>query len=181
MQNSINNLIKSAINGNQAAYTQIYNECIASVTSTCKAILKNKPTDEVEDAILVTMNKAFKNISKLDPTMCGFNTWVTTIAKNTCFDVLRKNTATVSIYAGETNCTIADHLTDNSANGEQLLISNEGLEFANGKISALPEKYKCVILMRLEGKSYNEIAADLNIPIDTVKTRINRAVAKLKA
>ncbi len=46
----------------------------------------------------------------------------------------------------------------------------------SGAISALPEKFKSVIVLRdLEDMPYEEIAEVLDIPIGTVRSRLHRA------
>ena len=181
MQTSINETIQSAANGSQLAQTKLYNEFLPLVKSTCKAILKYKSTDEVEDCILITMNKILRNIEAFDGSKSCVTTWVSNIAKNTCIDSIRKNQSfTVSIFDGETGNTIADHIADNSENGEQILIKKEQMQNANHKIDNLNNKYKEIINLRLSGMSYLEIAEELNIPIGTVKARLFRAAEQLK-
>ncbi len=183
MQNStsINETIQAAANGSQLAQTKLYNEFLPLVKSTCKAILKYKSTDEVEDCILIAMNKVLRNIAAFDGSKSCINTWVSNIAKNTCIDSLRKDkTNTVSIFDGETGNTIADHLTDGAENGEQTLISSEQIQAANAKIASLSPKYKEIIELRLKGMSYIELSETLNIPIGTVKARLFRAAEQFK-
>ena len=183
MQNSIsiNETIQSAANGSQLAQTKLYNEFLPLVKSTCKAILKYKSTDEVEDCILITMNKILRNIEAFDGSKSCVTTWVSNIAKNTCIDSIRKKQPfTVSIFDGEQGNTIADHLTDGSENGEQVLISSEQIQAANEKIASLSPKYKEIIELRLKGMSYIELSETLNIPIGTVKARLFRSAEQFK-
>lgn len=183
MQNSIsiNETIQSAANGNQIAETKLYDMFLPLVKSICNNMLKYKPTDEVEDVILITMNKVLRNIASFDNSKSCVTTWVFGIAKNTCIDSLRKDkTNTVSIFDGETGNTIADHLTDGSENGEQVLISSEQIQAANEKIASLSPKYKEIIELRLKGMSYIELSETLNIPIGTVKARLFRAAEQFK-
>ena len=43
-----------------------------------------------------------------------------------------------------------------------------------------PEYRSCVMLRHVEGRSYEEIAATLDLPLGTVKTYIHRARAQLR-
>jgi len=46
----------------------------------------------------------------------------------------------------------------------------------------LPEKQREVVFkVYIEGKSHNEIASDLNIPLGTVKSRLRLAMKKLES
>jgi RNA polymerase sigma-70 factor (ECF subfamily) len=50
----------------------------------------------------------------------------------------------------------------------------------NGALSALPEKFKSIIVLRdIEELPYEEIAEVLEIPIGTVRSRLHRARALL--
>lgn len=56
-------------------------------------------------------------------------------------------------------------------------VTREQLERA---IKALPEKYRQPYLLKVQGKSYNDIAAELGIPRNTVGTRLREARSRLK-
>jgi len=60
-------------------------------------------------------------------------------------------------------------------------ILNEEKEMLRNLISKLPSKKKRILLMYCsEGKAYKEIAKQLNIPIGTVKSRLNHARNRLQ-
>ena len=63
------------------------------------------------------------------------------------------------------------------------ITSNAEEESAASKlIDGLPEHYRIVVLLRhQQDLSYDEIAEALNLPLGTVKARIHRARALLKA
>ena len=47
-------------------------------------------------------------------------------------------------------------------------------------VGYLPKKRKAVLLQRLEGLSYEEIAAELEIPLGSVRSKLSRAKRDLK-
>jgi RNA polymerase sigma-70 factor (ECF subfamily) len=48
-------------------------------------------------------------------------------------------------------------------------------------IDSLPDKYKTAFILRdIEEQSYEEVAKIMNIPLGTVKSRVNRARAMLR-
>ena len=60
-----------------------------------------------------------------------------------------------------------------------LYIGEEAI--AVGAIAALrPEYRSCIMLRHVEGRSYEEIAATLDLPLGTVKTYIHRARHQLR-
>ena len=52
------------------------------------------------------------------------------------------------------------------------------IEKAIGKLR--PEYRACIVLRHVEGRSYEEIAATLDLPLGTVKTYIHRARIQLR-
>jgi RNA polymerase sigma-70 factor (ECF subfamily) len=58
------------------------------------------------------------------------------------------------------------------------IISDEEHEKTVGYVTRLPELYRTVAMKRvIDGMKYNEIAEDLGMGLNTVKTRIKRAKA----
>ena len=59
---------------------------------------------------------------------------------------------------------------------EALVLSDEIRETVNAAIAALPEELRTAIVMReIDGLSYEEIAAAMDCPVGTVRSRIFRA------
>lgn len=63
---------------------------------------------------------------------------------------------------------------------ESLLVAEE-LTWREAQVTALPEKTRLTVQLRLEGKSYKEIAADRGITVGTVNDQLKKATATLKA
>jgi RNA polymerase sigma-70 factor (ECF subfamily) len=56
------------------------------------------------------------------------------------------------------------------------MMSRQVAETVNAAMDALPEELRSAIMLReIEGMSYDEIAAIMNCPIGTVRSRIFRA------
>jgi RNA polymerase sigma-70 factor (ECF subfamily) len=67
-------------------------------------------------------------------------------------------------------------LADNGPSPAASLEASEKLEFLHAQLPRLPRKYRLVLTMRyLEEMTYQEIAAELDLPMGTVKTHIHRA------
>lgn len=61
------------------------------------------------------------------------------------------------------------------------LVDNEQSKFIARAIAALPEKYRVAIVLRdVQGRSYEEIAAIMELGLGTTKSRINRGRALLR-
>lgn len=107
----------------------------------------------------------------------SLSTWIYTIARNTCLTELKKRAArpTVSLQEPDFEAALEAIPALQSADRES------GLELdVNQLLGQLSEKYRQVItLFYLEGKSYEETAALLGLPLGTVKTFLYRAKKEL--
>ncbi len=109
--------------------------------------------------------------------------FILTVAKNAVTDLLRQREKTVlpltfTDGAGEeAELPIAD-TADTPA---EAAIRQETVEVVREGIRALPDRYReALILCDMEGKSYAEAAAALDVDIGTVKSRLSRGRKKLR-
>jgi len=134
---------------------------------------------EIEDVAQEAFIKAYRAL----PNFRGesaFYTWLYRIAINTAKNHLvaqgrRAPTRT------ETEIEDAENFDDGDAlrtedTPDRILLSKQVAEAVNRAIEKLPEELRTAIVLReLEGLSYEEIAASMNCPIGTVRSRIFRA------
>jgi len=131
--------------------------------------------EEAKDITQEVFVKAWRNLKKFNKNK-SFKTWLFTIAKNTCFDFLRKEKK-VSISSLEKYFYLADLNP----------LPNEIFEKTTlkGKIQKLIEtlSFKTRQIFNLyynQGLTFKEIAETLDEPIHTVKSRHRRAIGTLK-
>lgn len=107
------------------------------------------------------------------------STWIFTIARNIRFDMLRKQqNRKEDICSDDLWPVLCEHTPDANevALDEQMTLHQVGSMF-----SSLPAKQKIVIeAIYVEGKSQQEVADELNIPLGTVKSRTRLALQRLK-
>ena len=121
---------------------------------------------------LYTHKHYYKPIAK-------FSTWIYTIAKNLALTELRKNKRkrTQSMWNDR------GELIDIKSNEESLenKIQNElAVEELNKCLDEIPENFRIAVVLRdFQELSYQEISKILEIPIGTIKSRINRGRIQL--
>ncbi|MCL2658376.1 MAG: RNA polymerase sigma factor RpoE [Betaproteobacteria bacterium] len=134
---------------------------------------------EIEDVAQEAFIKAYRAL----PSFRGesaFYTWLYRIGINTAKNYLMshgRRTPTSSDILSEDaeGFEEADLLRDIDT-PERLLLSKQIGETVNAAMDALPDELRTAIVLReIEGLSYEEIAAAMDCPIGTVRSRIFRA------
>ena len=173
-------LVKLAMEQNQAAFIVLYTRYNAGVKSHISRYVSQK--EDVEDISLESFQKAFSQIGTYNPEY-KFLTWLYRIARNTAFDHLSKhdreknNMPTTSI-----NEDLAElkELPATMHNPEEDIINQQEYDKWLTNIEKLKDDYHLVAKMNLiDNFGYKEIADALDMPINTVKTKIRRAKAQL--
>ena len=173
-------LVKMAQEQNQAAYIVLYTRYNLGVRNHISRYISQK--EDIEDICLESFQKAFSQISSYNPEY-KFTTWLYRIARNTAFDHLNRhdreknNMPTTSI-----NDEIAElkELPATMHNPEEDIINQQEYDKWLTNIEKLKDDYRTVAKMNLiDNFGYKEIADALEMPINTVKTKIRRAKAQL--
>jgi len=140
-----------------------------------------------EDLAQDTFIKVLNNIERYRPEF-KLSSWLFKIANNVTIDHLRRRQlATVSLDGSPHAATAAEAQAtslDVESRGQSALEAIESRELGSAIEQAIgklrPEYRTCILLRHVEGRSYEEIAATLDIPLGTVKTYIHRARHELR-
>lgn len=173
-------LIKLALEQNQAAFIVLYTRYNVGVKSHISRYVSQK--EDVEDICLESFQKAFSQIATYNPEY-KFSTWLYRIARNTAFDYLNKhdreknNLPTTSIHE---DFAELKELPATMHNPEEDIINQQEYDKWLTNIEKLKDDYRIVAKMNLiDNFGYKEIADELGMPLNTVKTKIRRAKALL--
>ncbi|MBS0580988.1 MAG: RNA polymerase sigma factor RpoE [Proteobacteria bacterium] len=110
----------------------------------------------------------------------AFYTWLYRIAINTAKNAVASRDRSPIDYSldrsgNEESNDMQGHMKD-AETPEGLVLTDEIRSIVNAAIEALPEDLRTAIVLReLEGLSYEEIAATMDCPVGTVRSRIFRA------
>jgi len=177
--------IDAARRGDLAAFNWLVLQYQTRVYNLCYRMLSDP--DAAADATQETFLSAYRAIGRFKGEQ--FRTWLLRIATNGCLDVLRsrKRRPTVSIDApifdeegDETDpLPIAD--TDPSLDPESWALRTEVVETIQIGLGLLPDEQRtALVLVDVQGFSYEEAAVISGANIGTVKSRINRARSKMR-
>ncbi|MFI4913777.1 MAG: RNA polymerase sigma factor RpoE [Steroidobacterales bacterium] len=134
---------------------------------------------DAEDVAQEAFIKAYRALPKFRGDS-AFYTWLYRIAINTAKNALAaRDRSPVSyeldVHGNEDSHDMISRLKDPDT-PEGLALTEEIRSTVNGAIEALPEDLRTAIVLReLEGMSYEEIAASMDCPVGTVRSRIFRA------
>ena len=176
----IDELVRRAIIGDGTAFTALWDTNIGSLKTYLKSILKNMDDFYIDDICSRSFEKAFRQISSYDPSRSQFSTWLRKIAHNTAMDVVdaenRAMGEMVSIDGKGQEAAIGESIEDQFDSPLDSIIRNEDEAQTSKYIDGLPELYREVARKRLiDGLQYKEIAEELGMELNTVRTRIRRA------
>ena len=134
-----------------------------------------------EDVVQETMIKLYQK-KHYYREIAKFSTWLYTIAKNLANTELRKRkqrkTTLLSQFSKDDKTY---ELPSNDPEPGQEIQTDIVNKIIRDAVDQLSEKFKIVIVLRdIQGHSYEDISEIINVPIGTVKSRINRARLQLQ-
>lgn len=171
------NLIRLALdNGDQKAYAELMTRYKDAIFFMLLKMASNR--DDATDLTIETFGKAFQNLEKYRPEF-AFSTWLFKIATNNCIDFMRKkrlSTFSIDNMKGSDGEEMTFDLPSNTSDPEELMIKKQKTLLIREIVDKLSPRYKRLVTLRyFEEKSYEEIAAELDIPLGTVKAQLFRA------
>jgi len=181
----IDELVRRAIIGDGAAFTELWDTNIDALKAYLKSSVKGLDDFFIDDICSKSFEKAFRQIRSYDPSKSRFSTWLKVIAHNTALDTLeqeaRSQRGYIHIDADDRQSLIAEGISDDLDSPLDSIIRNEDEETTQKYIEGLPDLYREVAHLRLvEGMQYKEIAEELDMELNTVRTRIRRAKALIE-
>ena len=183
----IDELVRRAIIGDGTAFTELWDTHIAALRTYLRGAMKYLDDFYIDDICSRSFEKAFRQIRSFDPSRSQFSTWLRTIAHNTALDTIdaetRAQSRLVSLDKESAGSgPILETIGDESATPLEQIVEEEDAEKLEGYIAGLPDLYRTVARMRLQdGLQYKEIAEELGMELNTVRTRIRRAKAIIES
>ena len=147
------------------AFGELVTRYQASVFNVCYRILHERA--EAEDLAQESFMRAYERLNTFDLER-EFGPWIRRVAANVCLNHLESRKVTAQ-FDDERDA-------DKSQRPEAVTEVRERSEQIRQALASLPPHYRVVIELRhYQEMSYDEIAAELNIPISDVKSHLFRA------
>ncbi|MDA1080869.1 MAG: sigma-70 family RNA polymerase sigma factor [Gemmatimonadetes bacterium] len=178
-------VVALAQRGREVAFRELVRRYERPVFSLIFRMVRDSATAEdlSQDAFIKVLN----NIDKYRPEF-KLSSWLFKIANNVAIDHLRRRQLdTISVSGSPHASSMSDieatsfEIADQAESPLDVIEARELGSAIEKAIGALrPEYRSCIVLRHVEGRSYEEIAATLDLPLGTVKTYIHRARIELR-
>ena len=174
-------LVRAYRAGDIHAFEELHRRYVGSIFR----LVRRKLGDALlaEDIAQETFLKALRMMDRVDDSF-NFGGWVHTVARNLCYDELRRRQRDLRVDEGDDEeGGLLAGLPSTSKSFDPVLVqeSNEVRRQVWTVAQRLPEKYRLVLTLReLQGLSYRRIAVILKMSESAVETLLYRARLRFK-
>ncbi|HZY62091.1 MAG TPA: sigma-70 family RNA polymerase sigma factor [Edaphobacter sp.] len=175
--------IQRVLDGDRDAYRVLMDRHFCAVHRIAFRITGNK--EDAEDAAQEAFLRAYNKLPGFRHD-ASFSTWITRIAMNTAINLVERRNRDLQQHG----LRVADidsameqtvQVADEQPGPERCLLDNEAAMLRNQALNTLtPMERTAFTLRHMEDLPISEIAAALNVPANSAKQAIFRAVGKLR-
>lgn len=174
-------LVRAAQSGDRGALDQLFRRHYDRVFGVCRRITGNETdaADAAQDAMIAMV----RGLARFDG-RASFGTWAYRIATNASLDELRRRRRRPLVAGRDQFDNRREHDTHERADPTAVdRVEQLGdRELIDAALAALPEDFRVPVVLRdVADLDYAEIAAILDVPVGTVKSRIARGRGMLAA
>jgi RNA polymerase sigma-70 factor (ECF subfamily) len=175
--------IKQILAGNRDEYRVIMDRYFQPVFRVAFRITGNE--SDAEEAAQEAFLRGYNKLETFRQD-ASFSTWITRIAMNTSLNLVERRNRDLSHQAprvaGSSSALEGTvQVADTAVNAERLLFDAEAATMRQAAMAALtPMERTAFTLRHMEDLPMSEIATALNVPTNSVKQAVFRAVSKLR-
>ena len=171
-------LLARVVKGDVQAFSQLYDQSSALLYSLALRMLGNK--EDAAELLQDVYLEVWRKVSRYDVGRGTPLAWLVTLTRSRAVDRLRARSSRGPQSMGAP-LDGASHIPDRSPTPFEAQADQEVRTLVMGALAALPPaQQEALELAYYEGLSHVEIAAKLNQPLGTVKTRIKLGMTKLR-
>jgi len=159
----------------EESYKKLFYHFYPPLVSFCTTILSSK--EDAQDVVSESLLKIWSMGKELNYVE-NLTLYIYKIAKNKCYDMLRKKKREPT--AGEYTENASEYVPDET-NPDQLYIENELETHIANAVHALPSQSQLVYrLIKEQGFSYKQVTEILGISLNTAETHMRLALKKIR-
>jgi len=164
-------LMTAVQNGDMVAFNELVDRYKDRLLNVIGRMLSSR--EEAEDIVQETFVRVYQHRQSFNFQHC-LSTWIYTIGLNLARNELRKRKKFKHYDITEMQGSEAEFAVE-------MKLPSRLPEVLSSAIDGLPEKYRTAFLLRdVQELPYEEVAKALNVPLGTVKSRVNRARMMLR-
>jgi RNA polymerase sigma-70 factor (ECF subfamily) len=168
-------LLHAVARGDEAALARLYDAYRVILFGLLVRILNSR--EEAEDVLQDVFIQVWRRAKDFDENRGRPFTWLVTLARSRAIDRLRQFGARQRLATGaaqEQTEVVSDALSDTIKVAQR--------DTVRQALAELPEEQRnTLVLAYFDGLTQSEIAAKLNAPLGTIKTRMRSGIIKLRA
>ncbi len=132
-----------------------------------------------DDVTQETFISAFRSISKMRGG--NFRAWLLRIARNKAYDHFRRQNRRRESSVDEEDTPFLATLTDDNPSPHAVAVNSELREALEHCVGGLSDEHReVIVLIDVQGQSYDDASAVCGVNIGTVKSRLNRARRRVR-
>ncbi len=160
----------------EEALSEIYDRYSSSLFGLALRVSGSR--ERAEEIVQDTLMKLWRNPRLFDPSKAALSTFLMTLVRNAAIDTLRRERYTVPLEDEEGESL---PLASNYASPlEQAELAQTAVRVRSAMADLSEAHRQTVELAYFKGASREEIAAAMNVPVGTVKSRLKYALDKLR-
>lgn len=172
-------LIADSLRGDTAAFGELVRRYQDRLYNTVIRVLNN--TEDARDVVQEAFLSAYQSLGSFKGE-AQFFTWLYRIAVNTAISHKRKQRVGLSLETARSEDAAIEPIDPSEASQPSQVLERKEEEYriqqALNRLS--PEHRAVLILKDIEGQKYETMAAILEVPIGTIRSRLHRARSELR-
>ena len=172
-------LLASIVKGDQQAFSQLYDHSSTLLYTLALRILGTR--EEADELLQDVYLEVWRKVARYDIGRGTPMAWLITLTRSRAIDRLRARSVRGQRATVPLDATISSRTADLGPSPYETQTDQELRIAVGNAITGLPAaQQQAIELAYYDGLSHNEIAARLNQPLGTVKTRIKLGMSKLR-
>jgi RNA polymerase sigma-70 factor (ECF subfamily) len=172
-------LLRRIARDDREAFSQLYDRFSRPLYATALRILNNP--SEAEDIVQDVFLSLWEKAATFEVARGSAFAWAVTLTRNRAIDRIRMRTRRAELLSQTTVEDAGTQPSDAGPDSATRLLLKEQSGTVRAAVAALPpEQQRAVELAFFSGLTQQEIAAQLQEPLGTVKARIRRGLLKLR-
>jgi RNA polymerase sigma-70 factor (ECF subfamily) len=173
-------LLARVAKGDHQAFSQLYDQSSSLLYTLALRMLGNR--EEAMELLQDVYLEVWRKVARYDVGRGTPIAWLITLTRSRALDRLRSRTARAHHLANDSpDGPAAAHATDQSPSPFDTQADQELRSLIGSALAGLPHaQQQAIELAYYDGLSHAEIAATLDQPLGTVKTRIKLGMSKLR-